>query len=301
MATMLGAVWQGAHHDNGVMSRYDIVCVHTIVGYAPAHAAHFSTNAGGTIFQSRDTAYRSAANLNGNARVLAVENEDHGPSYGSWSGSNVPAFTNQQIESIAHICAWANATHGIPLVQCPNSRPGSRGIAFHRQGIPGNFANGLVPGGEVWSTSAGKVCPGDRRIAQMPQIIARARQLAGLDTTPASEEGDPMFQTFELPPATEDEPNEVTIALPWQGGSGGVNKVFAMVCAGAGGALINVAHWQRQQGAGPAVEAIRMQPDGTEVPARGRTSGAQAPAGVHALIINYIAPEGGSVVIEGAR
>ena len=181
MARMPDAQWVGPHHDNGVMTRYDVVCVHTIVGYAPAAAAHFSTNAAGTIFQSRDTTYRSAANLNGNWRVIAVENEDHGTAYGAWSGSTVPAFTTAQIEAIARICAWANKVHGIPLVQCPDSKPGSRGIAYHRQGIQGNYPNGWVPGGELWSSSTGKVCPGDRRIAQMPQIITRARQLAGIE------------------------------------------------------------------------------------------------------------------------
>lgn len=181
------AVMPGAHFLDAVrgstMIRYDVLCVHTIVGYAPANAAHFSTQGNGYVWQSRDTLYRSAANLNGNPRVIAVENEDHGAAYGAWSGSNVPSFTAAQIEALAKICAWAYRTHGIPLVHCPDSKPGSRGVAFHRQGIDGNFVpyNGRVPGGELWSSSGGKVCPGDRRIAQMAQIINRARQLAGLD------------------------------------------------------------------------------------------------------------------------
>lgn len=189
------AVMPGAHFTDAVrgtlMDRYDIVCAHTIVGYAPANPAHFSTSASGYIWQSRDTKYRSAANLNGNPRVIAIENEDHGPRYGPWSGSNVPGFTAEQVESIAQICAWANRVHGIPLVPCPDSKPGSRGIAYHRQGIDGNWGGyaygGRVPGGEVWSTSTGKVCPGDRRITQLlTQIIPRARQIAGLenDMTP---------------------------------------------------------------------------------------------------------------------
>lgn len=162
----------------------EIVCIHTIVGYAPASAAHFSTNSAGKIWQHRDSTKQSAANFNGNKRVIAIENEDHGAVYGAWSGSNVPAFTAAQIESIANICAWANRVHGIPLVLCPNSKPGSKGIAYHRQGIDGNFGSfaygGRVAGGEVWSTSTGKVCPGDKRISQIPQIISRARELVGL-------------------------------------------------------------------------------------------------------------------------
>lgn len=184
------AVMPGAHYLNAAqgspMARFDIVCIHTIVGYAPANAAHFSTPASGYLWQSRDTRYRSAANLTGNPRVIAIENEDHGPAYGAWSGSNVPRFTAAQIETIAKVCAWAYQTHGIPLVLCPNSKPGSRGIAYHREGIDGNFGSfaypGRVAGGELWSSSTGKICPGDRRITQLiTQIIPRARQLAGLE------------------------------------------------------------------------------------------------------------------------
>lgn len=196
MARMPGTEWVGPHHDNGVMSRYDIVCVHTIVGNPPAHAAHFSTRADGWIYQSRDTAFRSAANSNGNHRIIAVENDDFGPEFGAWNtadGHAVPGFTAAQIEAIAKICVWANKVHGIPLVACPDSRPTSRGIAFHRQGIDGNWAgyaySGRVAGGEVWTASPGKVCPGDRRITQLiTQIIPRARQLAGLEDDMTPEE-----------------------------------------------------------------------------------------------------------------
>lgn len=183
MARMPGAEWQG-EHGSRPMLRHDIVCIHTIVGTAPAHAAHFSTHANGRIDQSRDTEFRSAANADGNHRIIAIENEDHGPAFDPWNvkdGHAVPAFTPQQIESIAQICAWAHQTHAIPLVPCPDSRPNSRGIAYHRQGIDGNFADygfgGRVADGEVWTESPGKVCPGDRRIVQLPKIIARAKEI----------------------------------------------------------------------------------------------------------------------------
>jgi hypothetical protein len=166
------------------MSRYDVACVHTIVGYAPAHAAHFSVKANGTILQSRDTRYRSAANLNGNHRIIAIENEDHGSAFGKWNvtdGHAVPDFTAAQIEANAKIFAWAHKTHGIPLTLCPDSRPSSRGLAFHRQGIDGNWSgykySGRVSGSEVWSSARGKVCPGDRRIARRQQILDRAKQI----------------------------------------------------------------------------------------------------------------------------
>lgn len=188
------------------MERYDIVCVHTIVGFAPAHAAHFSVRANGEILQSRDTKYRSAANLEGNHRVIAIENEDHGRAFPDWSGSNVPSLTPEQVEANAKILAWSHRTHGIPLGISPNSRSTSRGLGYHRQGIDGNFDPpflGRVPGGEHWSESRGKVCPGDRRIAQVPKILARAEELVnGDDVTPE-----------ELQAALADLPNTVKFDL----------------------------------------------------------------------------------------
>jgi hypothetical protein len=191
MAVMPGAVFLNAASSKP-MTRYDIVCIHTIVGYAPAHAAHFSTKANGYIYQSRDTMYKGAANYEGNHRIISIENEDHGPAFGAWdtdNGHQVPAFTDAQVEAIAKICAWAYHTHGIPLVLAPNSKPGSRGIAYHRQGVDGNWAGyafgGRVYGGELWTLADGKVCPGDRRISQLiNRIIPRARVLAGLDVPP---------------------------------------------------------------------------------------------------------------------
>lgn len=190
MARMPGAEWLG-EHGSAVMTEASLnkICLHTIVGYAPAHAAHFSVRADGHIFQSRDTRFQSAANLHGNDDVIAIENEDHGKAFGTWNtndGHAVPAFTDAQIEANARIFAWGYRTHKIPLVACPNSKDASEGIAYHRQGIDGNFLaegyryGGRVVGGEVWTTSPGKVCPGDRRISQIPSIIHRARVLVGL-------------------------------------------------------------------------------------------------------------------------
>jgi N-acetylmuramoyl-L-alanine amidase len=203
MARMSGARWLGEHapvQSDGkrlTMSRYDIVCIHTIVGFAPAHQAHFSVHHDGTIDQSRDTLYRSGANLEGNHRVIAIENEDHGAAFGTWDtddGHAVPAFTAAQVEANAQILAWAHETHGVPLQLCPNSRSTSRGLAYHRQGIDGNFSDydypGRVSGGEVWTKSFGKVCPGDRRISARDRILARAKQIVegDDDMTPEQDE-----------------------------------------------------------------------------------------------------------------
>lgn len=196
MARMPGAKWLGEHSPRTPMSRYDVFCIHTIVGYAPAHAAHFSTHADGQIDQSRDTRFRSAANLDGNHRVIASENEDHGPAFGGVP--RLPAWvplTDAQVIANGKILAWLNDAHGIPLQLCPDSRPGSRGLGYHRQGIDGNFGGyrfgGRVTGGEVWTSSYGKVCPTDVRIAQLPDILDVALTL-NRGGSIASSQGDDM-------------------------------------------------------------------------------------------------------------
>jgi N-acetylmuramoyl-L-alanine amidase len=195
MARMPDANWLGEQSPQTPMERPDIVCLHTIVGSAPAHAAHFSTHANGRIDQSRDTRFRSGANEDGNHRIIAIENEDRGGPFPDWNpddGHAVPKFTDAQVEACAQILAWAHKVHDIPLELCPNSRPGSRGLAYHRQGVDGDFEDdpryefhGRVSGGEVWSESFGKSCPGDRRIKQRVDILARAKEIvSGDEVTP---------------------------------------------------------------------------------------------------------------------
>lgn len=194
MARMPGAKWAG-EQGHIPMTQHDIVCIHTIVGHDPAHAAHFSTGGDGTLTQSRDTKFRSAANLEGNYRVIAIENEDMGKPFPDWGGSDVPPLTDAQLDRCAEVLAWAHRVHDVPLQLCPDSRPGSKGLAYHRQGIDGNFGGpgvrfpGRVPGGEVWTEHRGKVCPGDKRIAQLPEILRRAKAIvAGTEEEEVTEE-----------------------------------------------------------------------------------------------------------------
>jgi N-acetylmuramoyl-L-alanine amidase len=164
---------------------YDILCYHTMVGslwgtdsyfrqggYSGTES-HFGVGYDGQILQWQDTRYRADANLDGGDRVLSVETADMGPGFPAWSGSNVPKWTAAQIEANARIAAWAHKTHGIPLVIIPNSAQSSRGLGWHRQGIdPWRCATC-----ERWSSASGKVCPGDRRVAQMPLVLNRAIQI----------------------------------------------------------------------------------------------------------------------------
>lgn len=177
------------------MTHHDIVCIHTMVGSLAGTRAmfksggykgtesHFGTDGPGSIEQWVDTDYSADANYLGSRRVISIENADHGPGFKSWNtrGDNVPPFTPAQIEANAQIIAWAHKVHGIPIKLIPDTKPGRRGVGYHAQGVPGN---GLVSGGISWSKARGKVCPGRRRIAQIPQIIARAKQIAAGDTKP---------------------------------------------------------------------------------------------------------------------
>lgn len=201
MAIMPGVQWRPLPRPSSTrMSAHDVVVIHTMVGSLEGTDgyfrrltngvnSHFGTGGDGTIRQWVDTTVRSGANGDGNYRCISIENADMGPQFPAWNtndGGAVPPFTPAQIEANARICAWANTTHGIPLALIPDSKPGRRGIGFHRLGVPGY----VVAGGERWSSAAGKVCPAVRRIAQIPQIIDRARQIVG--SAPIAQEEDEM-------------------------------------------------------------------------------------------------------------
>lgn len=228
MSRMPGAAWKPLPRGfTTPMTGHDIICEHTMVGSLAGTDgyfrgltngvnSHYGTGGLGEIWQWGDTRFRSGANLNGNPNVISIENADMGPGFPAWNtrdGNAVPAFTPAQIEANARILAWESSRqahaacppnwschkHGIPLELIPDAKPGRRGIGYHRQGVPGYMA----PGAVKWSSATGKVCPGDRRIAQIPQIIARARQIV------AAESGHPIIGDIRraydrpiLPPAT---------------------------------------------------------------------------------------------------
>lgn len=165
------------------MSRYDAGVDHTYVG-SPSHDAafggfntpgnptpHLMFFLDGSVAQYIDTAFRSSACLDGNHRLVTWETEDGFP--GLWSNGQAPKDNPKVVAAKAKFLVWLNATHGIPLVRMPSSKPSARGMGWHRLGIDGNFETppgtllgGRVPGGEHWSTSFGKTCPTTRRIHQ---------------------------------------------------------------------------------------------------------------------------------------
>ena len=122
-----------------------------------------------------DTKYRAPANLEGNPTLISIETQG-----GVGDDLNNP-WPATMAKRIAWILAECNRIHGIPLQLMPNSRPESNGIGYHRQGVDPY----RVDGGELWSASYGKVCPGQARINQIPSIISLARTISGDDMSEA--------------------------------------------------------------------------------------------------------------------
>lgn len=204
MAHYPGADWRPLAADEahqGLMSRHDIVCLHTMVGTLDGTdtyfhqdgyggtESHFGVGGDGRIFQWTDTDRMADANLDGNPRVLSIETEDMGPDFPQWTGSNVPAWTDAQIEAICQVTAWACKKYDIPAALIPDTLSTRRGIGYHRQGIEGSWTDGSgYVRGEHWSTSTGKTCPGDRRIQQLKErVIPRVREILNGDDMSAAD------------------------------------------------------------------------------------------------------------------
>lgn len=87
------------------------------------------------------------------------------PDYGAAEGEGKPSepMTPEQIEGFAQIYAKGHAEEGWPFQLA--HQPGDRGLGWHGMG------------GAAWGGHYN--CPGDLRRAQLPLILARARQIAG--------------------------------------------------------------------------------------------------------------------------
>lgn len=192
-----------------LMTAHDVICLHTMGGRLSGTDAffrrdgydgtesHFGVGADGLICQWQDLARTADANLDGNHRVISIETADVGDPFPAWDTrtGNVPAWTPAQLDALAGLIAWLCARFDIPPVAIPDSRPGRRGVGWHRLGIDPWRA----PGGEKWSAARGKVCPGDRRIAQIPGLVAAAAALLNSPTaappppTPIRSEDTPVL------------------------------------------------------------------------------------------------------------
>ncbi|MGD1220011.1 N-acetylmuramoyl-L-alanine amidase [Streptomyces krungchingensis] len=114
-------------------------------------SAHFGTGKAGELYQWVDTADRAWAQASGNRTWLSVENE----------GKGGDALTDAQLDRNAEVLAWAHRTEGVPLQVAAS--PSGYGLGFHAMG------------GDAWGGHTS--CPGTRIVAQLPEIVERAKRL----------------------------------------------------------------------------------------------------------------------------
>lgn len=184
----------------------DVVCLHTMAATFDGtdrdfHAAgygglesHFGVAGDGRLTQWQDLAFQADANFDGNHRCISIETADRGETFPTWTGSDVPAWTDAQLDVIVALVRWLCDTFDIPKQLIPDARPGRRGIGYHRMGVPHSTGDPNAPGGpwhgpgaELWThpvDGRGKVCPGDRRIAQLKEIVIPRVQGSGEEDMP---------------------------------------------------------------------------------------------------------------------
>ena len=114
----------------------------------------------------------------GNPTTFAVE----------FQGAGTGPLSGWQQVLFVVLARWASDRYGLPLQLMADSKPSSTGIGWHRLGVPYRldietgepvYREGwLVEGGERWSRSPGKTCPGDRVIAQLPHLLTLAADLS---------------------------------------------------------------------------------------------------------------------------
>lgn len=173
-----------------MLQRKDIICIHTMVGFLysteqmflaggyKGTESHFGIGGkwgsdrdrglDGVVWQWQDTDYEADANLEGAHRVLSIETADNAPRL----PEDILLWTPKQERAIVDLIVELCIKYDIPPVLIPDTKPGRRGLAYHAQGCSPNVVNG----GERWSTSAGKVCPGPARIRQFKNVIIPAVQ-----------------------------------------------------------------------------------------------------------------------------
>lgn len=144
--------------------------------------SHFYVAFDGTVYQYIDTKYRSASDLNGNDSTISVETA------GGVTDPDGQPWTPEQFAALVDLWAWARDTHGIKNQVAKNTQTNdnSAGLSWHRLGVVGNFSDrpGILStsyqkGGILYSKARGKICPGDAKILQIPEIWAAANRDGG--------------------------------------------------------------------------------------------------------------------------
>lgn len=183
------AIYPGAYYapiskweqPGNIRSTFNKAILHTAVSNSrslegqfrdEAVCSHFYVDVDGNVEQYMDTKYKSAADYEGNSSSISIETWD---GWGSWAGLanpyiNATPWNAAQVIALGKLVKWICTTHNIPITQMTNSLPGSRGVGIHRLGI----SPWRVDGGEQWSTSNGKICPGTARVNQHADVVQQA-------------------------------------------------------------------------------------------------------------------------------
>lgn len=167
MTRMPGAAWRPVvnAHKNGVLEHRGLVLhvqddTSSPYGYfnnpTSQASSDFWVSGTGLVEQYVETGvdYAFCQHL-GNPYYASVETEGH---------PDTP-LTAAQVEGVAHIYAWGNATFGWPLKVVDSTT--EHGLTWH--GV----------GGDAWGGHPH--CPGDKRKEQRGQIIARAKEILAPD------------------------------------------------------------------------------------------------------------------------
>jgi hypothetical protein len=212
------ALWKPFDDKGTTLLRHDIVCAHTMVGSLDGSFAwangdgraywHFGMAGSGETWQCHDLRYRSAANLDGNPYVIPIETADMGSPFAAWSGQcgDVPAWTGAQVTRLIALIAWLCVRYAIPPVIIPDTKPGRRGLAYHRQGVPNSPE--WETGNLRWSSSVGKCCPDWRRIEQFKtKIVPGVRALVLGEDVPLNDDDKTIIRNIlkqEIPGLVQD-------------------------------------------------------------------------------------------------
>ena len=146
----------------------------------------------GDVEQWRDSEEQADANRTANRRpdgtgAISIETCDNAPQ----RPDQIEPWTPKQLAALVRLGIWAHDTHGIPLRICRS--PDDPGYGWHA--LWDNTRFELADGSTPWTPSAGKVCPGPARIAQLKTIVLPAI-FAGRELNEEDDAMTPEDRTF---------------------------------------------------------------------------------------------------------
>lgn len=146
---------------------------------------HHQVDLDGKVWQWLDYNEKGVASVSAEGYCISVETQDYGSRH---SPIGEQPWTPAQVEALARVCLTAHRAFGVPLHQA--TAPDGWGIGWH------SMWGDNVTKPNPWTVTKGKTCPGAARIAQVPQIIERARELAKGTPAPSPDPEDDVRYLF---------------------------------------------------------------------------------------------------------